>query len=144
MKLKLLTILFAFTIFTFASAQTNSEKDAVTTAVENLRKAMLDADKTALENLTADELSYGHSGGKVEDKKTFIDAIVSKKNEYKQIAITDQTIKPVGKNLAIVRHKMVVDVIDTGAQKNISLGVLQIWQKQKGKWKLMARQAFKL
>ena len=144
MKLKLLTILFTFTIFTFASAQTNSEKDAVTTAVENLRKAMLDADKTALENLTADELSYGHSGGKVEDKKTFIDAIVSKKNEYKQIAITDQTIKPVGKNLAIVRHKMVVDVIDTGALKNISLGVLQIWQKQKGKWKLMARQAFKL
>ena len=38
---------------------------AVNQAVEALRKAMVDADKASLEGLVADQLSYGHSGGRM-------------------------------------------------------------------------------
>ena len=44
-------------------------------AIESLRKAMVDADKSTLENLVATELSYGHSSGTMEDKAAFVDAI---------------------------------------------------------------------
>ena len=39
---------------------------AVAEAVSALTKAMLTPDKAKLEALTADQLSYGHSSGKVE------------------------------------------------------------------------------
>ena len=41
-------------------AQSKDEKE-VAARVETLRKAMQDADKSALENIAAEELSYGHS-----------------------------------------------------------------------------------
>ena len=56
---------------------------AVTDAVANLTKAMLAADKAKLEALVADQLSYGHSAGRLETKKEFVDVIAGKKTTYK-------------------------------------------------------------
>jgi len=50
---------------------------AVAEAVSNLTKAMLNADKAKLDALVADQLSYGHSAGKIEDKAAFVDVIAS-------------------------------------------------------------------
>jgi hypothetical protein len=49
---------------------------------------MMDADKTQLEELVADQLSYGHSGV-IETKAQFVDVIVSKKTVYKAITISE-------------------------------------------------------
>lgn len=129
-------------LFSVASAQSTEERN-VATAIESLRKAMVDADKSMLENLVADELSYGHSSGAMEDKTTFVDVIASGKNDYKTLEISGQTIRIVG-NTGIVRHKMVAEISNNGTSTQANLGVLQIWQKQKSKWKLLARQAYKL
>ncbi len=134
--------LFSMILISLATAQSNEERD-VAAAVESLRKAMIDPDKSALESLTAEELSYGHSSGTMEDKVAFVEAVTTGKNDYKSIALSEQTIKIVG-NAALVRHKFNAEVVTAGATTNPNLGVLQIWQKQKGKWKLLARQAFKL
>ena len=45
-----------------------AEEAAVDKAVEALRKALLEKDKARLEQLAADQLSYGHSSGKVRQK----------------------------------------------------------------------------
>jgi hypothetical protein len=45
---------------------------AVKGALEALRQAMLAGDKVKLASLTADQLSYGHSSGKLETKTEFI------------------------------------------------------------------------
>lgn len=135
--------LFFLTIITLSSAQSTDEK-AVATAVETLRKAMIDADKSTLESLTAEQLSYGHSSGAIEDKAAFVEAIVSGKSNFNSIDLSDQTIKFAG-NAAIVRHKFKAELTGTGgAVNNVYIGILQVWQKQKGKWKLIARQAVKL
>ena len=52
-------------------AQSADEK-AIADRVETLRKALITPDKKVLEELTADELSYGHSTGLVEDKAAFM------------------------------------------------------------------------
>jgi hypothetical protein len=113
----------------------------VANAVAALTKAMLAADKAGLESLVADQLSYGHSGGVVQDKAAFVDVIASKKTIYKSIVLSDQTVAVAGPN-AIVRHAWLGES-ESGGKSNVSkIGVLQVWQKQGADWKLLARQAF--
>ena len=121
----------------------SKEELAVTAAVESLRKAMIDGDKTGLQDITADQLSYGHSSGKVEDKTTFIDNIATGKSDFVTIDLTNQTIAIAG-DAAIVRHVLTATTNDNGTPGNVKLSILLVWQKQKGQWKLLARQAVKV
>jgi hypothetical protein len=123
-------------------AQSKDEKD-VAAAVESLRQAMIDATETTLKELTNDALSYGHSSGMVEDKAGFIGRLLSGESDFKTIALSDQTISITG-NIAVVRHKLVAETNDNGKPGNPKLHILLVWQKDKGKWKLLARQATKL
>jgi hypothetical protein len=113
---------------------------AVAAAAEKLRVAMIDPTPAALNALVADELSYGHSGGKVDTKASFISDLMDKKSDFVTIAITDQTINVVD-NVAIVRHTLTADTNDSGKPGKVSIKILGIWQKQGSDWKLLARQA---
>ncbi len=55
----------------------SSDEAAVNQAVEALRKALLAADKARLQQLGADQLSYGHSDGRVQTKAEFIDGVMT-------------------------------------------------------------------
>ena len=122
-----------------------ADATAVANAVAALTKAMLAADKAGLEALVADQLSYGHSGGVVQDKAAFVDVIASKKTIYKSIVLSDQTVAVAGPN-AIVRHAWLGESeSESGGKSNVSkIGVLQVWQNHKGRWKLLARQGYKI
>jgi ketosteroid isomerase-like protein len=141
---KISSLLIAFTIFSLSlSAQSKAQK-AVSAAVENLRQAMVSGDRTALSNIAAEDLSYGHSSGKVENKAQFVEAIASGRSNFEKIDLTEQTIKVVGKT-AIVRHNLFAETNNVGsAPGTVKLSILTIWQKQSGQWKLLARQAVKL
>lgn len=117
---------------------------AVENAVASLTKAMLTADKAKLEALVADQLSYGHSSGRLEDKSIFVDVVAGKKTVYKSIELSKQTVAVVGNN-AIVRHAWESESGTGDGKWNVSkIGVLQVWVKQGSDWKLLARQAFKV
>ena len=103
---------------------------------------MIDPTPAALTALVADDLSYGHSGGRVDTKDSFIDLIAGK-SEFVTIAITDQTIKVVG-NTAIVRHTLTADTNDAGKPGKVQIKILGVWQQQGGQWKLLARQAVRV
>ena len=66
-------------LLSFRAAAQSGEEAAVNAAIEALTKAMVGADKAQLEELVADQLSYGHSGGVIETKAQFVDVIVSKR-----------------------------------------------------------------
>ena len=119
------------------------QEKAVATAVEQLRKAMIDADKAMLESLVADQLSYGHSGGHIDDKKEFVEKIASGRSDFVSIDLSEQTISVSGK-AALVRHILKAKTNDGGNPGEVQLRILLVWQKQSGKWKLLARQAVKL
>ena len=143
--MKRLLAVLLLTIITSASiiAQTKDEKD-VAAAVETLRKAMVDGDRAALEKIAADGLSYGHSGGKVEDKAAFVENIANGNSDFLTIDLTEQTIYVSG-TTAIVRHKFTATTHDKGKDPgNVKIAILLVWQKQKKEWKLLARQAVKL
>lgn len=133
-------VIACFLFIGHAFAQTKDEK-AVANAVEFMRKAMIDGNRAELTSLAADELSYCHSSGVLQNKSEFVEAIVSGKSDFVTIDLTDQSIKVVG-DVAIVRHKLTAKTNDSGKPGNVVLGIMLIFQKQKGEWKLLARQAF--
>jgi Domain of unknown function (DUF4440) len=141
---KLIASLFLFCLLGCSSlfAQTADEK-AVADRMETLRKTLITPDKKVLEELAADELSYGHSTGVVEDKVAFIDALVKGKVVLTSITLSDQTIKIAG-DIAIMRHRMTADLNNNNVPTKVDVIVLLIWRKQKGVWKLLARQAAKI
>lgn len=124
-----------------AFAQTKDEK-AVAAAVESLRTAMVNADSVTLDKLVDEQLSYGHSGGSVEGKSSFLNKITSGRSDFVSIELLAQTITVSGKT-AIVRHTLNAVTNDGGKAGEVHLLVLLVWQKQHGDWKLLARQAVK-
>lgn len=136
-------ILFALVLLTGFSSLAQSEKE-VEAAVEKFRLAMIDPNAEVLRNLTSKDLSYGHSNGLLENQDQFIDALVSGKSDFSIVNLTDQSIKLNGKNVAIVRHKLKGETVHGGINAAVNLGILNVWIKEKGAWKLLARQAFKL
>lgn len=138
-----LSILLVSLFLSFTVQAQSKEEKAVADAVENLRTAIIDADEAALNNITADELTYGHSSGNLEDKAQFVGALASGKSDFKNMDLTPPTITVVGKT-ALVRHELKASVVSDGNAFDVHLGVLLVWQKQGGQWKLLARQAYKL
>lgn len=138
---KLFVLVFCSIASIHCIAQTKSEK-AVASAVENLRKAMIDGDSVMLDKLTFEKLSYGHSGGHVDNKAEFINKLTTGKSDFVTLDLSEQTIS-VNKNVAIVRHKLSAQTNDGGKPGEVHLLVMLIWQKVHGSWKLLARQAVK-
>jgi ketosteroid isomerase-like protein len=120
-----------------------SDEAAVKDAVEALRKALLAADKAQLEQSAADQLSYGHSSGKVQTKAQFVDGVVTRKGVVKSLAFPELTVAVAG-DAAIARHLYVSESETDGKPNNVRIGILAVWQKQDGSWKLLARQGYKL
>ena len=120
----------------------SADEAAVAKAVEAMRKAIFDQEKAQLEALCAEQLSYGHSGGRVETKAQFIDGVMSRKAILKALTLSEHTIAIVGSD-AIARHTWTSESETDGKMTSTKVGVLQVWQKQGGTWKLLARQAFR-
>ncbi|MGI4749394.1 MAG: nuclear transport factor 2 family protein [Janthinobacterium lividum] len=139
---KFASLILMFSIVLAVKAQTKEDKQ-VEQAVQVLTKAMIDGDKTALENIASDALSYGHSSGKLQTKTEFVEAIASGQSDFVTINLTDQTIS-IKDQTAIVRHKLSAQTNDGGKPGNVNLGIMLVWIKEKGDWKLLGRQAYKL
>lgn len=142
MKLKLF-LLAAILILCNSLVFSQSKEEAIVAArMEALKKAMVEADSNMLDKLTAASLSYGHSSGVVEDKKEFIEKIISGKSDFVSINLSNQTITVSGKT-ALVRHKLDAVTNNDGKPGEVHLLILLVWQKQGREWKLLARQAVK-
>jgi len=120
-------------------------KAEVAAAVEQFVQAMQNADENTLKALLAEELVYGHSSGKVQNKTEFIAEILSGNPfVYQKIETLEQTIQLAG-DAAIVRHIFSAETKNVnGEPGSLRIGNMMVWKLQDGKLKLLARQAYKL
>jgi len=126
-----------------AVAAQSTDESVLVQAVEAFRNAMLKADRSQFDGLCAEQLSYGHSGGRIETKSQFIDGATSGRSRWKFITLTDQTQQIVG-NTAIARHILTGETERDGQTNPVKIGVLMVWHKPADHWTLLARQAYKL
>lgn len=141
--MKRIATIIIFLVACLSTRAQSSDEKAVANAVEALRKALIDPDKKILTDITSADLSYGHSSWVIENQAAFIERLVSGDSDFKTIDLSEQTIKVVG-NIAMVRHKLIASAADQGNPTTPKLGILLIFQKENGYWKMLARQATKL
>jgi ketosteroid isomerase-like protein len=122
-----------------------ADEEAVAKKVEAFRLAQIAADPKALGALCADDLSYSHSSGKIEDKTTFITNSTNGTYKFLSIEYKDPTIKIVGP-AAVVRFHWVAEqeMAADGKKVPTDLYILMNWQKQGHDWKLLSRAATKV
>jgi ketosteroid isomerase-like protein len=132
-----------FCLFFCATVNAQGTKNEIESSIEALNKAMISQDKAALEKLTAEELSYGHSTGIVENQSAFENNILTGPDRFTSIEMSNQNIELAG-NIAIVRNIAVIKGTTKGTVLDVKIGILMIWQKQGDQWKLLARQGYKL
>ena len=120
----------------------SADETAVAQAVEAFRKAVIAKDRAQFEALLADQLIYGHSDGRTETKAEYIADATGPRAVWKVIDLTNQTVRVTG-DTAIVRHNYSGESVREGGKtQTTKIGVLMVWQKQAGGWKLLARQAY--
>jgi uncharacterized protein DUF4440 len=119
------------------------DEESVAQNVEILRKGQLEADRSKLEQVTSAQVSYGHSDGRTETKEQFIHGVMTRKQTVKSLDFPELKMAVVG-NAAIVRHIYLSQSELDGKATTTKIGALQVWQKQDGGWKLLARQGFRL
>ena len=112
-------------------------------AIEALRQGVLQQDKAKLDQVCASQISYGHSDGRSETKEQFINGVMTRKQVQKSLTFPEMKVFVVGNN-AVARHIYLGESELDGKQSTTRIGALQVWQKQDGGWKLLARQGFKL
>jgi ketosteroid isomerase-like protein len=120
-----------------------AEEEAVSRVVEALRKAVFQKDMVALEKLTADQLNYGHSSAVVQNKAEMINGVMTRKATLNSLDYPDLKVIMAGNN-AIARYRHVSDSELEGKAKHIAVGILEVWTKEEGGWRLLARQGYKL
>jgi ketosteroid isomerase-like protein len=140
--MKLLFIAPLLLLIMTTQAQSKQETE-VANVVERLRKAMVDGNRADLESIASEKLSYGHSTGRVENKQEFVENIATGKSDFVSIELKDQTISITG-NTAVVRHELHAKTNDGGKPGEAHIKILLVFQKQGGKWLMLARQAVKM
>jgi hypothetical protein len=136
-------ILFCASALTSTVTEASDDADLLQ-LIESLRTAMQTKNKVQLEILCHDQLSYGHSSGKIDDKAGFIAGAISPKWHWISLDFLDPSTKTAG-DLAITRMTLVgVYEVDGGKQIPIKDGVVMVWRRESGQRKLIVRQAYKI
>jgi len=113
-------------------------------AVKTFNDALINPERALLENLCADNLTYGHSSGLIQNKEAFINDLINGPFDFSSVSAPEQSIHLLGET-AIVRHVFLAKATNDGEPIDIRLGNIQVYQRQEdGEWKLLARQAYKL
>ncbi|WP_421939382.1 nuclear transport factor 2 family protein [Pedobacter sp.] len=136
-------ILIYLSFFMMSIQLSSAQQNDIENAVNTLTKLMITPDSAALDKLVLDKLSYGHSSGKIQNKREFMHSLLSAESDFVEINLSDQTVTVQGKT-ALVRHTLSAKTNDKNVPGTVKLYILLIWSKEKGGWKLLGRQAVKV
>lgn len=141
-KLLIFTSLIMMTNISMAQ-KTKAEKE-VDIAVNKLIALMITPDSLKLDQLLLDNLSYGHSSGKIQTKQEFMHSLLSGESDFLDNIILGDPKTVIQGKTALVRHKLIAQTNDKGVRGSVNLYILLIWSKEKSGWKLLGRQAVKV
>ena len=144
MKKILFILTFSF-VCSIARAQSKQEKALMERTYLLSQTVFGTKDSATVEDLFAKKLTYGHSSGKMETREEAIMAITKNKSRYTDTAISNISVISDGDDVAIVRcHFKATEQKADGTTSPLNLGLMLVWVKEGGKWRLMGRQAIKL
>ena len=134
----------ALAVLATMPAFAGADEDEITKKVEAFRAAQAAGNADGLAPLLAEELSYSHSLGQLDDKAKLLNGVKTANYKWTTLEYKNPTVKVVGP-AAIVRFNFVGEQEFTDGKKTPqNLAILMNWQKQGTDWKLLSRSATKL
>jgi hypothetical protein len=106
-------------------------------------EAMVAADTATLERVLADDLSYGHSNGRVQGKKELLESLQTGALRYRALT-TDETVARGYGCAGVVTGKAAAEVESAGQTASLTLRYTATYARQRGHWVLVAYQSVKL
>ncbi|MBA4140156.1 MAG: nuclear transport factor 2 family protein [Segetibacter sp.] len=141
---KLVIVLLTSFVALVAFSQ-SAEEVKVWARADALRKAVFETkDVTSLNDLVGSKVSYGHSTGLIEDKPTMIQNAVTSKTTYRNGSVEKSSIAFIDKTAIVREIFRATSVDEKGVESPLNIGIMQVWIKDHGKWKLFGRQAVKV
>jgi hypothetical protein len=127
------------------SAFAGADEDAIAKNVEAFRVAQLAGNADGIAPLCAEEMSYSHSSGALDDKAALLNGVKNANYKWTTLEYKNPTVRIVGP-AAIVRFNFVGEQEFKADGKKVpqNLAILMNWQKQGSDWKLLSRSATKL
>ena len=127
-----------------ALAQSDLDEQQVLKTHDALDQALINRDSIALSALTAENLTYGHSSGLIQDKDEFLADVLHGPFKFDMITNEDRQLVLSG-NTAIVRFILDSKATRAGKPDHVRIGVMMVFMNNgQGKVELVARQAYKL
>ena len=112
--------------------------------VEAARTAALErSDLAQLERIMADDVTYTHASGKVDTKKSYLDAIRSGQLRYISWQPKNLQVRMAG-DAAVINGEYKVKVIDSRVQASpfdINIFILTVYARRDGRWQQIAWQS---
>jgi len=137
---KLFAIIFVVTAIV-SNAQSKHEKELIARTYLLSHTVFGTKDSLTLEDLFAKQVSYGHSHGNLQTRAEAIKGISQNKSKYTDTSLTILKVI-IEDDVAIVRHLFKAkENKPDGTVTALNFTMMLVWIKEKGKWKLMGRQA---
>jgi ketosteroid isomerase-like protein len=116
-----------------------AERKSLLAAVDQWKNAVIAKDRAGLDRIFDEDLSYGHTTGEVLNKPESIDRVLSSKNTYTSIDLSDVSIRVYGR-FALITAKTAFHITADGKETVSNLSGIDVWIQRQGHWKLLARQ----
>ena len=106
-------------------------------------EANVSADAKVLGELLHEGLEYVHSNGELDSKKSFIDSLTTGKRDYASTKADIESVRFFG-DVAVIRGKARVTVIDQGTSRDLHIGYTDVWLWNEGRWQMTAWRSARL
>ena len=106
-------------------------------------EANVNADAKVLGQLLDDGLEYVHSNGELDNKQSFIESLTTGRRDYAKTVADIETIRILG-DVAIIRGKARVTVIDAGTSRDLHIGYTDVWLWKDGRWQMTSWRSARL
>jgi ketosteroid isomerase-like protein len=138
-------LILAFSLIFGQMALAQSTKEVIETLERKRFAAQVSKDFDFLEKVFADDLSYTHSGGKQDNKQTYIQSIRDGKSVYDKIDVEEILVRDYGKTAVVNGKIMITQPPVDGKPVMLHIKYVVVYNKNGKKgWQLNTWQSLKL
>lgn len=134
----------ALLVVALSSVALAAVEDDIRAVDQQWAEAAKSGDAAQLTRLLADGLSYTHATGIIDDKKSYIDKVKSKRQKYDGIVHSNVRVSVFGGHTAILTARMRMHGTNPAGPFDDQVLMTHVWVKLNGAWQLVAHQTTKV
>lgn len=90
------------------------------------------------------DLSYVHSNGKHDTKKSYTESLLTHTTVYRVYDYQERDFRLVSPDIALQTARVLITSTNGTTVNNLDLSILAVWRKESGKWRFLAWQSARM